>query len=113
LGTIAGKFALGDNPGVCESKHKWSLEEALLAIRTGPKPGGETPARSQTVINGLTEKGEFTVYDLQADPYFLEPCLPNENWYVKAITAPASTSANTSGRRAACSRPTSRETESR
>jgi hypothetical protein len=99
LGSITGKFALEATPGVCESKRKWSLEEALLAIRPGPKPEGATPARSQTVINGLTEKGEFTVYDLQADRYFLEPRLPNENWYVKAITVHASpsTSANTKG----------------
>src|SRR5215475_2302659 len=99
LGIIAGKFALEATPGVCESKRKWSLEEALLAIHTVTKPGESTPARSRTVVNGLTEKGEFTVYYLAADRYFLEPRLPNENWYVKAITAPASTSAsaNTSG----------------
>jgi hypothetical protein len=40
----------------------------------------------------LTEKGEFTIYNLEANRYFLEPRLPNENWYVKAITAPAATS---------------------
>jgi Carboxypeptidase regulatory-like domain len=94
LGIIAGKFALEATPGVCESKRKWSLEEALLAMRSGTKPGEETPARSWTIVNGLTEKGEFTVYDLAADRYFLEPRLPNENWYVKAITAPASTSSS-------------------
>jgi hypothetical protein len=94
LGIIAGKFALEDTPGVCESKRKWSLEEALLAIRPGPKPEGATPTRSRAVVNGLTEKGEFTVYDIPADRYFLEPRLPNENWYVKAITASASTSSS-------------------
>src|SRR5262245_21343496 len=92
MGSIAGKFALEATPGVCESERKWSLEEALLAIRPGTKPGEATPARNRTVVNGLTEKGEFTVYYLAADQYFLEPRLPNENWYVKAITAPASTS---------------------
>src|SRR5215813_9060479 len=99
MASIAGKFALEATPGVCESKRKWSLEEALLAIRPGAKPGEVTPARGKTVVNGLNEKGEFTVYYLAADRYFLEPRLPNENWYVKAITAPASTSAspNTSG----------------
>src|SRR5262245_11443021 len=99
MASIAGKFALEATPVVCESKRKWSLEEALLAIRPGTKPGEATPARSQTAVNGLTEKGEFTVYYLAADRYFLEPRLPNGNWYVKAITAPASTSAsaNTSG----------------
>ncbi len=99
MASIAGKFALEATPGVCESKRKWSLEEALLAIRTVTKPGEATPARSKTVVNGLNEKGEFAVYYLAADRYFLEPSLPNENWYVKAITAPASTStsANTSG----------------
>jgi Carboxypeptidase regulatory-like domain len=94
LGIIAGKFALEPTPGVCESKRKWSLEEALLAIRPGTKPGEATPARNRTVVNGLTEKGEFTVYYLAADRYFLDPRLPNENWYVKTITAPASTSAS-------------------
>jgi hypothetical protein len=94
MGSITGKFSLEAAPGVCESKRKWSLEEALLAIRPGTKPGEATPARSRTVVNGLTEKGEFTVYYLAVDRYFLEPRLPNENWYVKAITAPASASAS-------------------
>jgi hypothetical protein len=99
MGSIAGKFALEATPGTCESKRKWSMEEALLAIRPGTKPGEATPAQSRAVVNSLTEKGEFTAYYLAADHYFLEPRLPNENWYVKAITAPASTSAsaNTSG----------------
>ncbi len=38
LGVIAGKFTLEATPGICESKRKWSLEEALLAIRPGTKP---------------------------------------------------------------------------
>src|SRR5262245_30041803 len=99
MASIAGKFTLEGTPGVCESKRKWSLEEALLAIHTVTKPGEATPARNRTVVNGLTEKGEFTVYYLAADRYFLEPRLPNENWYVKAITAPSSTSvsANAAG----------------
>src|SRR5262249_5671693 len=92
-GSIAGKFTLEATPGVCESKRKWSLEEALLVLHKEAKPEGVASARSQTVVNGLTDKGEFTVYNLQANRYFLEPRLPNENWYVKAITAPASTSA--------------------
>jgi len=103
LGSIAGKFALEATPGVCESKRKWSMEEALLALRYEPKPREATHARSRTIVNGLSEKGEFTVYNLTADRYFLEPRLPNENWYVKAITAPASTSvsANTKAARGA------------
>src|SRR5262245_7887482 len=95
MGSITGKFALEATPGVCESKRKWSLEEAVLALRYEAKPREATHARSQTVVNGLTEKGEFTVYNLEANRYFLEPRLPNENWYVKTITAPASTSAYT------------------
>jgi hypothetical protein len=97
LGIIAGKFALEATPGVCESKRKWPLEEALLAIRPGPKPEGTTPAQSRAVFNGLTEKGEFTFYDLAADRYFLEPRLPSENWYVKAISTAASIPANARG----------------
>jgi len=101
MGSITGKFALEATPVVCESKRKWSLEETLLAIRPGAKSEEATPARSRTVVNGLTEKGEFTVYYLAADRYFLEPRLPNENWYVKAITAPASTSVSANTKAAA------------
>ena len=101
LGVIAGKFALEATPVVCESKRKWSLEETLLAIRPEAKSEEATPARNRTVVNGLTEKGEFTVYYLAADRYFLEPRLPNENWYVKAITAPASTSVSANTKAAA------------
>jgi len=97
LGSITGRFALEAAPAVCESKRKWSLEEALLAIRHETKPSGSGPARSQTFANGLTEKSEFTVYNLEANRYFLEPRLPNENWYVKAISAPASTPASARG----------------
>jgi hypothetical protein len=101
LGSVAGKFALETTSVVCESKRKWSLEETLLAIRPGAKSEEATPARNRTVVNGLTEKGEFTVYYLAADRYFLEPRLPNENWYVKAITAPASTSVSATTKAAA------------
>jgi hypothetical protein len=93
MGSITGKFALEATPGVCESKRKWSLGEALLAIRPVAKSEEAIPARNRTVVNGLNEKGEFTVYYLAADRYFLEPRLPNENWYVKAITAPLPASA--------------------
>src|SRR5262245_42684384 len=65
----------------------------MLAIRPGTKPGEATPPRSRMVVNGLNEKGEFTVHYLAANRYYLEPRLPNENWYVKAITSPASISA--------------------
>ncbi|HEU0184443.1 MAG TPA: carboxypeptidase-like regulatory domain-containing protein [Blastocatellia bacterium] len=101
MGSITGKFALEATPGVCESKRKWSLEETLLAIRPGAKPVEAAPARSRTIVNGLTEKGEFTFFYLAADRYFLEPRLPNENWYVKAITAPASTSVSANTKAAA------------
>lgn len=92
MGSIAGKFALEAVPAVCESKRKWSLEEALLTLRHEAKPEGGP--RRQPIVNGLTEKGEFTVYNLEASRYFLGPRLPNENWYVKAITASASSPAS-------------------
>src|SRR5262245_55285222 len=101
FGSIAGKFTLEAAPVVCETKRKWSLEEALLALRFEAKPAGSAPAQSRSIVNGLTEKGEFTVYNLQANRYFLEPRLPNENWYVKAITTPAAVSSPAGARGAA------------
>src|SRR5262249_61397909 len=60
MGSIAGKFALEATPGACESKRKWSLEEALIAIRPVTKPGEASPARSRTVVNGLSVKSAYT-----------------------------------------------------
>ncbi len=97
MASIAGKFALEATPGACESKRKWSLEEALLVLRHETKPEGPALSRNQMIPNGLNEKGEFTVYNLEANRYFLEPRLPNENWYVKTITGPASTAAPARG----------------
>src|SRR5215475_8062377 len=97
MGSITGKFSMEAAPGVCESKRKWSLEETLLALRYETKPEGAASGRNLTVPNGLTEKGEFTVYNLEANRYFLEPRLPSENWYVRTITGPASTSAPARG----------------
>jgi hypothetical protein len=101
FGSIAGKFTLETAPAVCETKRKWSLEEALLALRFEAKPAGSNPAQSRNIVNGLTEKGEFTVYNLEANRYFLEPRLPNENWYVKAITTSAAVSSPAGARGAA------------
>jgi hypothetical protein len=105
LGSISGKFALEAAPAACESNRKFSLEEALLNLRYETKPSGSAPARSLSITNGLTEKGEFTVYNLEANNYFLEPRLPNENWYVKSITSAASTPASA---RSAAARPADR-----
>jgi hypothetical protein len=93
LGSITGRFALEAATAACETRRKWLLEEALLVLHKEAKPEGAASARSQTGVNGLTDKGEFTFYNLEANRYFLEPRLPNENWYVKAITAPAPASA--------------------
>ncbi|HEY8461228.1 MAG TPA: carboxypeptidase-like regulatory domain-containing protein [Blastocatellia bacterium] len=97
LGSITGRFALETAPAVCESKRKWSPQEALLSLHREAEQPGADYGRSRTVTNGLTEKGEFMVYNLEAGRYFLEPSLPDENWYVKAITAPAPSSASARG----------------
>ncbi len=100
LGTISGKFTLEASPVACNNKHKWSLGEALIALHHETKPGAATPARNQTIVYGLTEKGEFTVNNLPANRYILEPRMPDENWYVKAISASAGTLSSANGRRA-------------
>src|SRR5262249_6965513 len=63
LGSITGKFALQTSPSVCESNRKGSFEEALLILRYELKPAGAAKARNRYLINGLTEKGEFAVYN--------------------------------------------------
>src|SRR5262249_17768807 len=44
---------------------------------------------SQTItrLGAADDKGEFAVYDLDPNQYFISSRLPNDNWYLKSIVA--------------------------
>jgi len=95
MASIAGKIVVENQSNVCETKRKFSIEEAIISLRRDEKSSD-----SRTVYQGyLTDiapddKGEFAIRRIPPGRYFIEPRLPTENWYVKSISAPPITAAN-------------------
>jgi hypothetical protein len=88
LATIAGKIVVENQPNGCESKRKFSLEEAIISARRAEKTS-EPRTVYQGYVNDIApdDKGEFTIRQIPPGRYFIEPRLPAENWYLKSITA--------------------------
>ena len=86
--SVAGKIVVENQPDICETKRKFSIEEAVIALRRDEKT-------SRTVYQNLVfevapdDKGEFGIRHIVPGRYFIELRLPAENWYLKSIaTAP-------------------------
>ncbi len=84
----------------CESKTPPSIEEILLNVQSDRRNARSLntiladadEANDQAAPN---EKGEFTLPNLEPDGYRIEADLPNENWFVRSVTLPASGAAKT------------------
>ncbi|MGH9935807.1 MAG: carboxypeptidase regulatory-like domain-containing protein [Blastocatellia bacterium] len=90
LASVSGKVVVGASPNACESKRNSSLEEVIVSAR---RDTTATSAASQAALfqpgGSVNDKGEFTISGLVANRYFISPRLPDENWHVKSIAAPA------------------------
>jgi len=89
LASVSGKIVV-EAPAACESKRKSSLGEALVAVRRDERgAAGATHFITFPPDGSVNDKGEFAINNLDATRYFLEPRLPDDNWYLKSITAPS------------------------
>lgn len=99
--TTRGRCAINDGPAetsasgrIQEQVGRMSVVEEILLIaypddsdqraqtpRLGPRDGDEAPPN---------KKGEFALKDLEAGRYQIGADLPDENWYIRAITQAAS-----------------------
>jgi protocatechuate 3,4-dioxygenase beta subunit len=88
---IEGKVVLDPLPQRCEEKRQPALEEIILQARRDEAAKAPLPAHlsfpRDTTAN---EKGEFLFKSLDPARYRLQVSLPDESWYLKSITAPAS-----------------------
>jgi hypothetical protein len=90
LASIAGKIAIEAAPNVCESKRKLIMEEIMVAARRDAKAAESANlAMFPSGGGGVSDKGEFTLLNLNPGRFFLEARLPSETWYIKSIAAPA------------------------
>jgi len=92
LGSISGGIVFESLPAGCGDKPKLRLEEfGLSAIRDDlPKDGSVFMPWRSFSLPGANENGEFTINSIDPGHYRIGMRLPDENLYVKTITAPAS-----------------------
>ena len=93
LSSIAGRVVVEklDLTVTCPIKRSGGLEETLIAARRDEKEA--RPSRFTWADALADEKGDFGLRSLVAGLYRVNPQLPSEHWYVKAMslsgTAPA------------------------
>ncbi|MEK7829923.1 MAG: carboxypeptidase-like regulatory domain-containing protein, partial [Acidobacteriota bacterium] len=102
-GSVAGRVIIEPAlPGEskCVPTSQSSVEEILLT----PKSNLRNPRSINSLTSASSDwqfsiqpnaKGEFALPSLEPDEYRLEANLPNENWFVRSMTLPASGAAKT------------------
>jgi hypothetical protein len=104
LSTLAGRLIVekpsaASDAGKCVKLRPLNFEEVLLRThRADPGREAEPASRAARPLTTYdiapNEKGEFTLRGLEAGRRRLEPRLPNDDWYVKAITLPTAAANN-------------------
>ncbi len=91
LGSISGAIVVENLPEACGEKRKIQLDQ-LSAFATRDDLPKDAPAflpgRSSS-SRGASEKGEFTINNVEPGHFQIRMSLPDENIYLKAITLPA------------------------
>jgi hypothetical protein len=93
---VSGKVVEA-SPKVCEGAGKSPSEDVSVFARRATKtPPGLSFLRPYQYAGSMNDKGEFIIYRLDPDSYFIIARLPDENRYVKSIAAPAATAGRSS-----------------
>jgi hypothetical protein len=95
-GSVSGRVVIEAPAGECKNADRFKVEEILIGLKREDKaPGVFAPEIFQdgdalSLGSAAPEKdGGFTVICLEAGRYRMETDLPDENWYVRAITQAA------------------------
>ena len=88
MAVIAGNVVLEPKP-VCTPSRKTDFEEIAVTTKLDEKPKAESlsPVPIYLPTIAANEKGEFRLVNLRPGRHRLEARLPNENLFIKSITA--------------------------
>jgi hypothetical protein len=78
----------------CESRQGMSFDEAVISANRDRKTGNVNDSFFLSLFPPLdvpTGKGEFTINNIEAGSYHLEPVSISDGWYLRAVTVPAAT----------------------
>jgi hypothetical protein len=98
LGSVSGRVVIEAPKAECETaSDQFKVEEAMIEMkRDGRAPGvsalGFFPMGASEYLDGATpdKVGGFTVKNLEAGRYRVNTDLPDESWYIRAVTQAAS-----------------------
>ena len=98
-GSIAGLIALEhmkdkEQKKKCEGRQGMSFDETVISANRDRKTGNVNDSFLQFLFPSLdvpTGKGEFTINNIEAGSYHLEPVSISDGWYLRAVTLPAAT----------------------
>jgi protocatechuate 3,4-dioxygenase beta subunit len=92
LASISGRVTVEKKADVCRNQRASSVEEILLTAEHDRAPAQEPTLLSQLISTrsgrpvAPNATGEFTLRNLQAGRHRVIARLPDENWYVRAIS---------------------------
>jgi hypothetical protein len=90
LGSLSGSIQLENDPKLpCSNKTKNSLAETVLSLRRDGRPNENYPPFIESQLTYAASpdgKGQFAMKKVPAGAYRIESWLPNEDWYLSAIT---------------------------
>jgi hypothetical protein len=96
LGSVSGRAVIEAPSAECKSTDLFKVEEVLIELKRDDKtPGvldsGLFPTESGMSLGDATpdKNGGFTAKNLEAGRYRIRADLPDENWYIRAITQAA------------------------
>ncbi len=97
LGSVAGRITLepsrrAEPNTLCTGRRSARLEESIIQLRRGGAEAGRAAEPLRSVFTPASDttpdaKGAFVLRDLPAGRYILRLDLPNQDWFVRAVTA--------------------------
>jgi hypothetical protein len=96
LGSISGRIVIEALKGECKTADQFKVEETLIELKRDDKGPGVLASEFFQTGAGMSlgsaapeKDGGFTVKSLEAGHYRVKTDLPDENWYIRAITKAA------------------------
>jgi hypothetical protein len=96
LGSVSGRVAIEAPKAECKTTDQFNVEEVLIELKRDDKsPGvfdsGLFPMESGMFLGSSTpdKNGGFIAKNLEAGRYRISADLPDDNWYIRAITQAA------------------------
>ena len=96
LGSISGRVVIEAPKPECKTTEQFTIEEALIELKRDDKTpsvfgAGFLPMEAGGLLGSATpdKVGGFTLKNMEAGRYWINTDLPDESWYIRAITQAA------------------------